>query len=94
MNQEWYCTSKAIAHNMIVFITSTCDKLKTQVFHQSSSESIILHNNMPVSALDKVVTLQVKFCLKGIHRLQSSRRRLLATEMTCAHQANLKNVKH
>ena len=52
MNQEWYCTSKAIAHNMIVFITSICDKLKTQVFHQNSSEAIILYDNMPASALD------------------------------------------
>ena len=60
MNQEWHCTSKAIAHNMIVFITSMCDKLKTQVFHQGSSEAIILYDHMPVSALNKVVTFAGK----------------------------------
>ena len=29
MNQEWYCTSNAIAQIMIIFISSIYDELKT-----------------------------------------------------------------
>ena len=31
MNQEWYCTRKAIAQIMIVFTILVCDELKTQI---------------------------------------------------------------
>ena len=44
----------------------------SSVFHQSSSDAIILYDNMPASALDKVVTLKVQFCSKGTSRLRSS----------------------
>ena len=57
MNQDWYCTSKTNAHIMILFLFHL---LRIQganlVFHQSCSDAIILHNNTPASALDKVVT--------------------------------------
>ena len=32
MNQEWYCTSEAIAQIMIVFIVLIYDELKTQIW--------------------------------------------------------------
>ena len=68
---------------MIVFITSIYDKLKTQTCYFINEEGtrLILHDNMPASALDKVVTFasQVLF-RKETRRLQSSRSRLLVTE--------------
>ena len=33
MNQEWHCTSKAIAQIMIVFISSIYDELKTRIWY-------------------------------------------------------------
>ena len=31
MNQEWYCTGKAIAQITIEFVSSIYDELKTQI---------------------------------------------------------------
>ena len=58
MNQVWYCTSKAIAQIMIVFLTSIYDELNTQNWHfiKVAVTRLFLYDNMPPSALDKVVT--------------------------------------
>ena len=51
-------------------------------FHQSRSYAIILHDNLQASALDKVVTFASEVSFEKNPRLQSSRRRLLANELT------------
>ena len=81
MNQGWCCTSKVIAQIMIVFTVSIYD-----------SDAIILYDNMPASAMDKVVTFAGEVLFGGKSRLQPNWSRLVATELTCAYQANMKNL--
>ena len=54
-------------------------------FHLSSSDSFSLYDSIPASALDKVVTFAGEVLFE---RFQSSRRRLLANELTCACRTN------
>ena len=51
-------TSKAIAQTTIVFITSIYDVLENVnlVLHQRNSDAIILYDNLPANASDRVVT--------------------------------------
>ena len=53
---------------------------------------IILYDNVPASALDKVVNFAGEVLLERTHPTLPSRRRLLAKQLTRAHQANLKNL--
>ena len=50
MNKEWYQT--------IVFITSVYDVLKTKIWYfiKVAGDAVLLCDNLPSSALDKVVT--------------------------------------
>ena len=59
MHQELYCIIKANVQIMIVVIVSIYDELKMKFWYfcQSCSDVIILNDNVPSSALDKVVTL-------------------------------------
>ena len=68
MKQEWCCTSTAIAQTKIVFITSNLRRAQNAyvVFHQNSSDAIILHDNMLASALDKVDTFAGEVVLEKI----------------------------
>ena len=58
MNQERCCRSKVIAEIMIVFITSVFVVLTAQIcdFIKVAVTLFILHDNMPASAMGKVVT--------------------------------------
>ena len=71
MNHERYCASTVIGQIMIVFIFSLKDDLNTQilVFHQRSSDTNILNDNMSASAVDKWSISQVKLCSKENPRL-------------------------
>ena len=64
--------------------------------HQRFSDAVNFHDNMPASALDKVVTFSGEFFFfsKGNARLQSIRRRLLANELTWACQVSQKSHIH
>ena len=60
---------------MIVFIISIYDELKTQiwVFRESSSDAIIVYDNMLASALDKVVTFASEvFVLKETSKIDQA----------------------
>ena len=49
MNQEWFCTSKVIAQGRA--------QGANLVFHQRSSDAIIVYDNMPAIARNNIVTL-------------------------------------
>ena len=89
LNQKWFCTSKAIAQIMSVFILSIYELL-TQVY------DFINVAVMPWTCLQALWTrwslFRRDFCSKGNLRLRQSRSRLWATELTCAYQADLKNL--
>ena len=68
MNQEWCFTSKVIAQITIVFTTSIYDELKAQIWYVINvAVTRLCTTTMLASALDKVVTLEVKFCSEGSH---------------------------
>ena len=86
MNQEWYCTTTVIAHSTIVFMTSTLDSLKTQIWY-----FMTLSSRATICQQAHWTRLSGEVLFEGKPRLQSSRRRILATELACSYQANLKN---
>ena len=64
------------------------------VFHQSSSDAIFCTTISLRAHWTRLTLLQVKFGSQGNPRLQSSWRRLLANELTCAHKLQLKSLIH
>ena len=52
-------------HEFIYYFNLRRAQAANLVCHQSSSDAIILYDNMPADARDQVVTLQVKSCSKG-----------------------------
>ena len=62
MNQEWYCTGKVIAQITICICHFNLRRAQDTnlEFHQRGSDATVVHNNMPASALDKVVTFAVE----------------------------------
>ena len=59
MNQEWYCTGKAVAQIVIVFIIFNPRRARRDAnlaLNRRSSKAIILHDNTLVGAVDQVVT--------------------------------------
>ena len=94
MNQEWYCTGKAVAQIVIVFIIFNPRRARRDanlVFNRRSSKAIILHDGTLVGAVDQVVTFAGGVLFGRKPRLRPNRRRLMATKLTCASQANLTN---
>ena len=57
-NQEWCCTIRLIAHTMAVFWYFNLQRAQRANwrYHQGSSDAMIGYDNVPKSALDKVVT--------------------------------------
>ena len=96
MNQEWYCTGKVIAQITICIYHFNLRRAQDTnlEFHQRGSDATVVYNNMPASALDKVVTFAVDVLCERKPRLQLRRRRLLANELTCANQVNQKYHMH
>ena len=96
MNQEWYCTSKAVAQIVIAFIFSTYDEIKTQTWYLSkvAVTELFFATTCRQAHWTRWSLLQVKFCSKGTSQLWQSRRRLRATELICQYQANLKNFNY
>ena len=88
MNQEWYCTGKVIAQITICIYHFNLRRAQgtNLEFHQRGSDATVVYNNMPASALDKIVTFAVEVLCERKPRLQLRRRRLLANELTCAYQ--------
>ena len=84
MNQEWYCTSTVIAQSMVVFYFNLRRHNANRVLHQSSSDAIILHDNMSASALDKVVTFE------GEVLFERKLRTLTKPEATPGHKVDLR----
>ena len=91
MNQEWYCTGKAVAQSVTVFNPRRARRDANLVFNRRSRKAIILHDNTLVGAVDQVVTFAGGVLFGRKPRLRPNRRRLMATKLTCASQANLTN---
>ena len=82
--------------NTIVFSTSFYTVLEMQIWYFIIvAVRLLFCTTMCRQAhWTRLSLLQVKFCSKGKRRLQSSRRRLLANELTCAYQVNEKHHIH
>ena len=91
MNQEWYCTGKAVAQSVTVFKPRRARGDANLVFNRRSRKAIILHDSTLVGAVDQVVTFAGGVLFGRKPRLRPNRRRLVATKLTCASQANLTN---
>ena len=91
MNQEWYCTGKAVAQSVTVFNPRRARRDANLVFNRRSRKAIILHDSTLVGAVDQVVTSAGGVLFGRKPRLRPNRRRLMATKLTCASQANLTN---
>ena len=88
MNQEWYCTSKAIAQIMIVMSYFNLRRAQDPnlVFHQKCRDAVILFDKTLASALDKVDTFAGEVLSeKKTPDFKFSRRRTLGERIDLAH---------
>ena len=58
MNEQWYCTSPD--HECICDFSLPRAQVANLVFHQISSDAIILYDNVSAFALDTMITVAVE----------------------------------
>ena len=94
VHEEWYCTSKAIAQILIVFVFqfTTSSRRKLGLSSKEHWRNYFVRQHAGKRTGQGGHFLQVRLCSKGNPRHWQSQRRLWVTERTCAYHAGRKNL--